>query len=167
MGSVSATPALPLAAAAAGAHAMYPGLALPPQALGRVLDGLAAGTEAFGVNFIVPLMDRDSLELAAQRAPYVDFFLAEPDAALVELVHAAGAACGWQVESAEEARAAQAAGCDVIVAKGSESGGRKRIDGPGLLPLLDGVADAASIPVVAAGGIATARGVRAARAAGA
>ena len=42
MGSVSATPALPLAAAAAGAHAMYPGLALPPQALGHVLDGLAA-----------------------------------------------------------------------------------------------------------------------------
>ena len=38
------------------------------------------------MNFIVPLMDRDALELACERAPYVDFFLAEPDAALVALV---------------------------------------------------------------------------------
>jgi NAD(P)H-dependent flavin oxidoreductase YrpB (nitropropane dioxygenase family) len=54
-----------------------------------------------------------------------------------------------------------------VIAKGSESGGRKRLDGPALLPLLDGVLEAVSVPVVAAGGIATARGVRAARAAGA
>jgi NAD(P)H-dependent flavin oxidoreductase YrpB (nitropropane dioxygenase family) len=167
MGSVSATPALPLAVAGAGAHAMYPGLALPPPALEYVLGALAGATEAFGVNFIVPLMDRGSVELAAQRAPYVDFFLAAPDPALVELVHGGGAVCGWQVESAEEARAAEAAGCDVVIAKGSESGGRKRLDGPALLPLLDGVLEAVSVPVVAAGGIATARGVRAARAAGA
>jgi NAD(P)H-dependent flavin oxidoreductase YrpB (nitropropane dioxygenase family) len=167
MGSVSATPALPLAVAGAGAHAMYPGLALPPPALEYVLGALAGATEAFGVNFIVPLMDRGSVELAAQRAPYVDFFLADPDPVLVELVHGGGAVCGWQVESAEEARAAEAAGCDVVIAKGSESGGRKRLDGPALLPLLDGVLEAVSVPVVAAGGIATARGVRAARAAGA
>jgi NAD(P)H-dependent flavin oxidoreductase YrpB (nitropropane dioxygenase family) len=86
---------------------------------------------------------------------------------LVERVHAAGAVCGWQVETAEEARAAEAAGCDVVVAKAWESGGRKRGEGPALLPLLDGVLDAVALPVVAAGGIATARGVAAALAAGA
>ena len=167
MGGVSATPRLALAVAAAGGHAMYAGLALPPPALTPALDALAGAGAAFGVNFIVPLMDPDSLDAALGRAPYVDFFLADADPALVERVHAADAVCGWQVETAEEARAAEAAGCDVVIAKAWESGGRKRVEGPTLLPLLDGVLDAVSVPVVAAGGIATARGVAAALAAGA
>ena len=167
MGGVSGTARLPLAVAAAGGHAVYPGLSLPPQALGPVLGELQSATHAFGVNFIVPMMDRASLELAAERAPYVDFFLADPDPAVVNLVHAADAVCGWQVESAEEARAAEGAGCDIVIAKGWESGGRKRFEGPALLPLLDGVLEAVSVPVIAAGGIATARGVAAALAAGA
>ena len=167
MGSASATPALPLAIARAGGHAMYPGLALPPAALAPVIDALAAETVAFGVNFIVPMIDRASLELAAERAPYVDFFLAEPDPALVALVREHGGVCGWQVESADEARAAEAAGCEVVIAKGWESGGRKRIEGPALLPLLEAVLGAVSVPVIAAGGIATARGVAAALAGGA
>jgi len=167
MGGVSAGPALPLAVARAGGHAVYPGLALPPAALAPPLDALAGQTRAFGVNFLVAMMDRRSLELAAQRAPYVDFFLADADAALVAAVHGGDAVCGWQVESADEARAAEAAGCDVVIAKGWESGGRKRIEGPALLPLLDAVLAAVSVPVIAAGGIATARGVAAAMAAGA
>jgi nitronate monooxygenase len=167
MGSVSVTAALPLAVAAAGGHGMYSVLGLPPQALVPVLDALAARTRAFGVNFFPGMMDRGSFELAVERAPYVDFFLAVADPALVEAVHAGGAVCGWQVESGEEARAAQAAGCDVVVAKGWESGGRKRIEGPALLPLLDDVLAAVAVPVIAAGGIATARGVAAAFAAGA
>jgi nitronate monooxygenase len=167
MGSVSATPALPLAVARAGAHAVYPGAGLPPAALAPVIDALAAGTRAFGVNFLVPTMDRGSLELAAERAPYVDFFLAEPIPALVALVRERGGVCGWQVESADEARAAEAAGCDVVIAKGWESGGRKRIEGPALFALLEAVLGAVSVPVIAAGGIATARGVAAALAGGA
>jgi nitronate monooxygenase len=167
MGSVVATPSLPLAVAAAGGHGMYPALGLPPAAIGPVVHVLEERTAAFGLNFIVPLMDRASLELAVERAPYIDFFLADPDPALVEVVHAGGAVCGWQVESEGEARAAEAAGCDVLIAKAWESGGRKRIEGPTLLPLLDAVLDAVSLPVIAAGGIASARGVAAALAAGA
>jgi NAD(P)H-dependent flavin oxidoreductase YrpB (nitropropane dioxygenase family) len=167
MGSVSVTAALPLAVAAAGGHGMYSVLGLPPHALAPVLDALGAQTRAFGVNLFPGMMERGSFELAVERAPYVDFFLAAADPALVEIVHAGGAVCGWQVESGEEARAAEAAGCDLIVAKGYESGGRKRIEGPALLPLLDDVLAAVSVPVVAAGGIATARGVAAAFAAGA
>ena len=56
---------------------MYPGLGLQPPALAPVVDALAARSAAFGINFIVPLMARESLELAAERAPYVDFFLAD------------------------------------------------------------------------------------------
>jgi NAD(P)H-dependent flavin oxidoreductase YrpB (nitropropane dioxygenase family) len=167
MGGVSATPRLALAVSAAGGHAMYPALALPPPALAPAVEALTDADAAFGVNFIVPMMDPGSLELVLERARYVDFFLADPDPALVERVHAAGALCGWQVETSEEARAAEAAGCDVVIAKAWESGGRKRVEGPALLPLLDGVLDAVSLPVVAAGGIATARGVAAVLAAGA
>jgi nitronate monooxygenase len=167
LGSVAATPSRPLAVAGAGGHGMYPALGLPPAAIAPVMDALGAARRAFGVNFIVPLMDRASLELAGQRAPDVDVFLADPDPSLVEIVHAGGAVCGWQVESGREARAAAAAGCDVVIAKAWESGGRKRIEGPTLLPLLDAVLDAVSVPVIAAGGIASARGVAAALAAGA
>jgi NAD(P)H-dependent flavin oxidoreductase YrpB (nitropropane dioxygenase family) len=167
MGGVSATARLPVAVAKAGGHAVYPGLALPPPVLAPVVEELARQTDAFGVNFIVPVMDRESLDAALERAPYVDFFLADPDPSLVDVVRSAGAVCGWQVESAPEARAAEAAGCDVVIAKGWESGGRKRIEGPTLLPLLDAVLDAVSLPVIASGGIATARGVAAALAAGA
>ena len=72
MGSVSASARLPAAVAAAGGHAMYPGLALPPSALAPVLDELASGTSAFGVNFIVPFMDPDSLS-AAISVPFLVF----------------------------------------------------------------------------------------------
>jgi NAD(P)H-dependent flavin oxidoreductase YrpB (nitropropane dioxygenase family) len=167
MGSVSATARLPLAVAVAGGHAVYPALGLPPQALSPTLDALTQGTESYGVNFLVPMMDSGSLELACERAPYVDFFLAGPDAALVDQVHQGGGVCGWQVESVAEAEAAEAAGCDLVIAKGWESGGRKRIEGAALLPLLEGVLGSTSIPVIAAGGIATSRGVAAAFAAGA
>ena len=150
MGGVSVSPALPIAVARAGAHAMYPGLIHTAETLAPILDALEP---PFGVNFIVPMMDRGALELACERAPYVDFFLAEPDATLVALV---GGVCGWQVETAEEARAAEAAGCDVVIVKGLESGGRKRVEGPELLPLLEAALNAVPIPVIAAGGIATA-----------
>ena len=80
---------------------MYPALALPPAALAPGARRARGRAAAFGVNFIVPMMDRASLELAAERAPYVDFFLADADPALVERVHARAArVCGWQVETA-------------------------------------------------------------------
>src|SRR5215208_6853469 len=160
MGSVSATPRLALAVAAAGGHAMYPALALPRAALAPVVDALAGAGAAFGVNFLLSMLDPDSLELALERAPYIDFFLGDADAALVERVRAGGAVCGWQVETAEEARAAEAAGCDLVVAKAWESGGRKRVEGPALLPLLDSVLDAVALPVVAAGAAGVRVGTR-------
>src|SRR3712207_1041473 len=83
MGSVSATAALPLAVARAGGHGVYPALGLPPGALSPVFGALGSATRAWGVNFIVPLMRRPSLELATEHAPYVDFFLADADPELV------------------------------------------------------------------------------------
>ena len=166
MGGV-ATAELASAVALAGALGMIGGVRLGAKVLGEELDSLPRQTRSrIGVNFLVPFLDRESLEVAASRVRVVEFFFGEPDADLVERAHGAGALAAWQVGSVEEARAAAGAGCDFLVAQGIEAGGhvRGRI---GLLPLLDGVLDAVNVPVLAAGGIATARAMAAALAAGA
>ncbi|WP_424986038.1 NAD(P)H-dependent flavin oxidoreductase [Microbulbifer sp. S227A] len=74
------------------------------------------------------------------------------------------------VTTVAEARAAAAAGADVIVAQGMEAGGhRGAFDADqaasalvGLFALLPAVVDAVDLPVVATGGIADARGIAAA-----
>jgi nitronate monooxygenase len=79
------------------------------------------------------------------------------------------------VTTVAEARAAEAAGADVIVVQGAEAGGhRGSFDAAkaerhqvGLISLLPAVVDAVRVPVVATGGIADARGVAAALALGA
>jgi NAD(P)H-dependent flavin oxidoreductase YrpB (nitropropane dioxygenase family) len=154
---------LPAAVAAAGGHGMFPALFLSAPYLERVLDELNARTRAYGVNFVGLMLDRDCLELAAHKAPMVDVFFGDPDAELIETIHAGGALASWQVASREQAKAAEAAGCDLVVAQGVEAGGHPRGE-LGLLPLLDTVLDAVQLPVVAAGGIG---GPRAALAAGA
>jgi nitronate monooxygenase len=71
-----------------------------------------------------------------------------------------------QVGTREEAVAAEQAGVDVLVARGGEGGGHGRND-VATLPLLQAVLDAVTVPVLAAGGIGTARGLAAVLAAGA
>jgi NAD(P)H-dependent flavin oxidoreductase YrpB (nitropropane dioxygenase family) len=157
---------LPAAVAAAGGHGMFPALFLSAPYLERVLDELNARTQAYGVNFVGLMLDRECLELAAHNAPLVDVFFGDPDPELIEAIHAGGALASWQVASREQARAAEAAGCDLLVAQGVEAGGHPRGE-LGLLPLLDAVLDAVELPVVAAGGIGGPRAVAAALAAGA
>jgi NAD(P)H-dependent flavin oxidoreductase YrpB (nitropropane dioxygenase family) len=166
VGFAAAVPDLPIAVAAAGGHGMLAGVRMPPAELARRLDAIAAHTRAFGVNLIAPLAGEAEMEAAAQHAPLVELYLGDPSAAAVARARAGGALVSWQVISGEEARAAEEAGCDLVVARGIEAGGRTR-GGIGLLPLLDEVLEAVSVPVVAAGGIATSRSVAAVLAAGA
>jgi NAD(P)H-dependent flavin oxidoreductase YrpB (nitropropane dioxygenase family) len=123
-------------------------------------------SKPFGVNLLIPYLDLQILDLAAPRARVIDFFWGDPDSTLVDRVHAAGALASWQVGSVSEAVAAQSAGCDFVIAQGNEAGGHIR-GNLGLLPLLAGVLDTVSIPVLGAGGIGSARSVAAVLATGA
>lgn len=107
-----------------------------------------------GVNLIVPFIDSPLAVSQAAASGIVEFFYGAPEKWLVARAHEAGAIAGWQVGSGMEAAAAAAAGCDYVVAQGTEAGGHVR----GRQPLDEVLADAlvrVAVPVVAAGGIAT------------
>ncbi|RIL06137.1 MAG: nitronate monooxygenase [Proteobacteria bacterium] len=160
------TPALVAAVADAGGLGMLGAAMLAPAALDAALGELAERTRgAVGVNFLMPFLDPAALDVAARRARVVELFYAEPDAALVRRARAHGAVVGWQVGSLREALAAERAGCDYVVAQGAEAGGHVRGE-TSLLPLLSQVLGALRVPVVAAGGIATARSLAAVLACG-
>src|SRR5262245_52149139 len=161
-----ATPELVAAVADAGALGMLGAPLLAPPALEAALDQLAARTRGiFGINFLMPFLDADCLEIAARRASGGEFFYGDPGPALVARASAFGARVSWQVGSLAEAAAAERAGCDFIVVQSSEAGGHVR-GTSSLLPLLSEVLEQCRIPVVAAGGIATARSLAAVLAAG-
>jgi nitronate monooxygenase len=124
--------------------------------LGMVPAGTQPAAGACGVNFLMPFgPSLDDIAAAAGQCPVVEFFYADPRADVVSATHGAGALAGWQVGSAAEAMAAEKAGCDYVVAQGAEAGGHVR-GSQGLDDVLAQVLSSVRIPVVAAGGIATA-----------
>lgn len=130
----------------AGALGMLPGYV--------ELPGPRSG--ALGKGFLVPYLPSLSEVTEDVRGLRVaEFFWGEPRADIVAAAHSAGCLVSWQVGSAEEARAAEAAGCDMVVVQGIEAGGHVRGAGP-LDELLPAVLGAVSVPVVAAGGIGSA-----------
>jgi NAD(P)H-dependent flavin oxidoreductase YrpB (nitropropane dioxygenase family) len=166
MGSIL-SPELTAAVSEAGGLGQITFAGLPLELAEQRLERIRALTSRpFGVNLLIPYLDMEVLDLAASRARVIDFFWGQPDPALVRRVHDAGALASWQVGSTPEAVAAEAAGCDFIIAQGTEAGGHIR-GTLGLLPLLGEVLDAVSIPVLAAGGIGSARSVAGVLAAGA
>lgn len=169
-----ATPELAAAVAGAGGLGMlatWGAQGVPPERIAAVFEELPRNVPgAYGANFVLRFVDpavrEDCLRAAAERARVVECFYSQPDPEVVAIVHDAGALAAWQVGSLEEAVAAQAAGCDFIVAQGNEAGGHVR-GTIGLLALLGEVLDAVDVPVVAAGGIGSPRIMAAALAAGA
>ncbi|HTO06372.1 MAG TPA: nitronate monooxygenase [Myxococcota bacterium] len=151
----------------AGGVGMLPATLLSPEALESELERLArAARGPFGVNFLVPFLDREALAVAARRARIVECFYGEPDPEFAREGHRHGALVGWQVGSAAEAAAAERAGCDYVVAQGTEAGGHVR-GVTSLLPLLADTLERVRVPIVAAGGLATARDLAAVLACGA
>lgn len=166
MGGVN-TPELIAAVIGAGGMGALGAGPMPGPVLAAVLEQVRARTQGpLLVNFLIPFMEVDAVEVAAGQAQCVDFYHGEPDASLVALVHNAGAMAGWQVGSLDDAAKAVQAGCDILVVRGVEGGGRMH-GRESLWPLLCDVLTAVDVPVIAAGGIGDARGVAAALAAGA
>ena len=108
--------------------------------------------------------------LLAAGAPIVSSVMGLYPPQFVARLKARGIAWFAAATTVAEARAAQAAGADVIVAQGMEAGGHRGCFDPaqaerqlvGLFSLLPAVVDAVDLPVVATGGIADGRGVAAA-----
>jgi NAD(P)H-dependent flavin oxidoreductase YrpB (nitropropane dioxygenase family) len=121
----------------------------------------------FGVNVILHFPVEDQVAVCLEeRVPVLSFFWGDPTP-YVGRAHAAGVKVLHQVGSVAEAERSAAAGIDIIVAQGVEAGGHVAGD-VSTLALVPRVVDAvAPLPVVAAGGIADARGVVAVLALGA
>ncbi len=122
----------------------------------------------FGIGLLSWAIEREPslLDAAIDACPALVSVSFGAPGAWVSRLHGAGIAAATQVYDVTMARQAADAGIDVIVARGSEGGGHGR-NGIATLPLLQGVLDSVSAPILAAGGIGSARGLAAILAAGA
>lgn len=124
-------------------------------------------SKPFGVNLLLEFPMEEHVNVCVdERVPVLSFFWGDASP-YVERAHAAGVKVVDQVGSVEAAERSARAGVDVIIAQGVEAGGHVagQVSTMVLVPL---IVDAVSpVPVVAAGGIADARGLVAALALGA
>jgi nitronate monooxygenase len=121
----------------------------------------------FGGNLVLEWDQHERLDAMLDAGLRIVSFFWEDPTSYVDRVHQAGGIVMHTVGSAEEAKRVVQAGVDVVVAQGFEAGGHVwgRV---GTIALVPAVVDAvAPVPVIAAGGIADARGVAAVFALGA
>lgn len=167
-GMGTASPALAYAVASAGGLGTLSGVGPSDEQLEQMVSGAGVPDGAvLGVNFLMPfLQDLAPVSRVAKHVRLIEFFYGDPEARCVECAHEGGALASWQVGSVDEARQALEAGCDMIALQGVEAGGHVR-GTRGLFSLLAEVREAVDIPIIAAGGITTPRGVAMALACGA
>ena len=122
----------------------------------------------------LPFGDEACDVVEALRPEVVSFHFGLPSAALLERVRRTGAQVWSSATTLDEALTLAAQGVDAIVAQGVEAGGHRGMflsddiaTQVGTMALVPQIAAAVDVPVIAAGGIADARGVAAALALGA
>lgn len=167
MANVS-TGALAAAVSSAGALGMVAFGAATSDDVEREAAVATATGRPFGVGLIAWTLagQPDLVDAAIAARPAVISLSFGDYARHVDRIKATGIAVVTQIGTVEDAQAAVDAGVDIVVARGGEGGGHGR-DVVATLPLLQAVLDEVRVPVLAAGGIGTSRGVAAVLAAGA
>jgi nitronate monooxygenase len=156
MGGV-AGPELATAVSAAGALGTL--TAGPTDGPEKVERDAARMSERFGIGTLAWRLDEDPeiLDAALAARPAAISISAGEIVPHAARVLEAGIPLFVQVSSADGARAAIDAGADFVVAQGTDAGGHT--GSVGTMPLLEAVLAAADVPVLAAGGIASGRGL--------
>ncbi|WP_327242981.1 nitronate monooxygenase [Streptomyces sp. NBC_01320] len=140
-----------------------------PEAFRRYARTVAPEARTYGIDIlgtgIVEDDDHwsDKIDLLlSDPVPVVSFTFAVPEAAVIAALRAAGTLVVQTVTSAAEARLAAEAGVDVLAVQASAAGGHSGTLTPQHIPapvpltdLLGEVRQAVSLPLVAAGGVAT------------
>ncbi|MEO6356310.1 MAG: nitronate monooxygenase [Ferruginibacter sp.] len=118
----------------------------------------AATNKPFGVNvpLLYPDIDQHIKIIIEEKVPVV-FTSAGNPATWTAVLKEAGIKVVHVVSSSKFALKAQQAGCDAVVAEGFEAGGHNGREETTTLVLVPAICEAVSIPVIAAGGIATGR----------
>lgn len=149
-----------------GAGSMHPDVLV--EHIAKTREALADSGRPFGVNVPIfyPEIERVIEILIQERVPIV-FTSGGNPALYTSRLKEHGITVVHVVASAKFARKAEDAGVDAVVAEGFEAGGHNGRDEITTMALIPQVRAAVSIPVLAAGGIATGRGVLAAMALGA
>lgn len=133
----------------------------------EIRETKALTSRPFAVNLNMAFPQADRLEACIEEGVRFVSFFWDDKMELMARAKAGGVTVLQSVGNAKQARQAADAGADVIVAQGWEAGGHV-FGTVATLPLIPAVVDAVpGLPVVAAGGIADARGLAAALAAGA
>jgi len=146
-----------------GSGSMYPELLRE-----HIRKCRSATTHPLGVN--IPLIYPDvqkHIDIVIEEKVPIVFTSAGNPAVWTGVLKEKGIKVVHVVSSSRFARKAAEAGCDAVVAEGFEAGGHNGREETTSMVLIPAVADAVSIPVIAAGGIATGRQMFAAMALGA
>ncbi|HWI92202.1 MAG TPA: nitronate monooxygenase [Flavisolibacter sp.] len=146
-----------------GAGSMYPEILRE-----HIQKCKAATSKPFGINF--PLLYPDiekHIEIAIDEGVKIVFTSAGNPKTWTPLFKRNGITVVHVVSSSKFALKAQDAGCDAVVAEGFEAGGHNGREETTTMVLIPAVVKSVSIPVIAAGGIATGRQMLAAMVMGA